>query len=133
MRAYRQLAARADVVIVEGVGRVARAVERTRATRRDLARRLRLPVVLVVGMRLGCLSHALLTAEAIAARGLALAGWIANRIDPRMRAYRGNVEALRARLGAPLLGEVAFVHSSARAASRSIARSQRAASSQRCA
>ena len=70
----------------------------------DLATRLDLPVILVVGLRLGCLNHALLTAEAIAARGLALAGWIANRIDPAMPKWQENVDALRTRLTAPLLG-----------------------------
>ena len=74
----------------------------------DLARELALPVVLVVGMRLGCLNHALLTARAIAAAGLPLAGWIANTIDPLMAVPEENVEALRVRLGAPLLGRLPF-------------------------
>ena len=71
----------------------------------DLAKRLDLPVILVVGLRLGCLNHALLTAQAIRARGLRLAGWIANRIDPAMEAVDENVIALADRLGAPLLAE----------------------------
>ena len=62
----------------------------------DIPRRLRLPVLLVVGMRLGCLNHALLTADAIAARGLTLAGWVANRIDPAMVRADDNVAELRA-------------------------------------
>ena len=70
----------------------------------DLARAVALPVVLVVGLRLGCLNHALLTARAIAASGLALAGWIANAIDPEMSVPDENVETLRTRLAAPLLG-----------------------------
>jgi dethiobiotin synthetase len=65
-----------------------------------------LPIILVVGLRLGCLSHALLTAEAIAARGLTLAGWIANSIDPSMPYAQDNVDALIARLPAPLLGAI---------------------------
>ncbi len=65
-----------------------------------------LPVVLVVGIRLGCLNHALLTARAIAAAGLPFAGWIANAIDPGMQAAEENVEALRKRLAAPLLGRL---------------------------
>ncbi|HSV48281.1 MAG TPA: AAA family ATPase, partial [Ramlibacter sp.] len=69
---------------------------------------LALPVVLVVGLRLGCLSHALLTAEAIAARGLALAGWVANRIDPAMQAQDDNISFLRQRLGAPMLADIAY-------------------------
>ena len=59
---------------------------------------LDLPVVLVVGMRLGCISHALLTAEAIVARGLRLAGWVANHVDPDMRYPDENIEAIRLRL-----------------------------------
>ena len=105
--AYRSLAARAEVVIVEGVGGLLVPLNES-ADSADLACRLRLPVLLVVGMRLGCLSHALLTAAAISARGLEFAGWFANRIDPRMRAYRDNVEALRRRLHAPLLAEIPF-------------------------
>ena len=76
----------------------------------DLALALNLPVVLVVGMRLGCISHALLSAEAIAARGLHLAGWVANRIDPDMGFADENIAAIRSRLmrqyDAPLLGIV---------------------------
>ncbi len=112
VHAYRQLAARADVVIVEGVGGFLVPLNE-RCDSADLARRLNLPVVLVVGMRLGCLSHALLTAAAIAERGLAFAGWFANRVDPVMREYRGNVQALEQRLRAPLLGEIAFRSQSA--------------------
>lgn len=70
----------------------------------DLARAVALPVVLVVGLRLGCLNHSLLTARAIDASGLELAGWIANAIDPRMSVADENVETLRRRLPAPLLG-----------------------------
>ena len=75
---------------------------------RDLARALELPVVLVVGLRLGCLNHALLTAESIERAGLAFAGWIANAIDPRMPAADENVAALAGRLPAPLIGRLPF-------------------------
>jgi len=67
-----------------------------------------LPVVLVVGMHLGCLNHALLTADAIRARGLPLVGWVANRIDPHMAAFSPNLEALQQRMEAPLLGVVEY-------------------------
>lgn len=99
------LAGMADVVVVEGVGgfRVPLGPDRDTA---DLAVRLGLPLILVVGMRLGCLNHALLTAEAIVVRGLELAGWVANRIDPDMAAYNENLSALMARLPAPLLAEL---------------------------
>ena len=74
----------------------------------DLARDLALPVILVVGMRLGCINHALLTAEAIQARGLQLAGWVANQVDPAMLRFEQNLEALTERLPAPLLGVTPF-------------------------
>ena len=70
----------------------------------ELARAVALPVVLVVGLRLGCLNHSLLTARAVEAAGLRLAGWIANAIDPAMSVPDENVETLRSRLPAPLLG-----------------------------
>ena len=72
----------------------------------DLARAFDLPVVLVVGLRLGCLNHALLTAESIAHAGLPLAGWIANLVDPAMAVPDENVAALAERLGAPLIGRL---------------------------
>lgn len=100
---YRQVAQLADAVVVEGVGGFRVPLTDTLDTA-DLAVQFDLPVVLVVGLRLGCLSQALLTAEAVAARGLELAGWVANDVDPGM-AYRAeNVAALTARLPAPLLG-----------------------------
>ena len=104
---YRDLSATADIVIVEGVGGFRVPLNRGEDTA-DLALRLGLPVILVVGIRLGCLNHALLTAHAIRAHGLTLAGWIANRIDPAMAAAGRNVAALAERLPAPLLGDVEF-------------------------
>lgn len=100
---YRQLEARAEAVVVEGVGGFCVPLSDDADTA-DLAQQLALPVVLVVGMRLGCISHALLTAEAIRARGLLLSGWVANLIEPDMPYLADNIEALAARLGAPLLG-----------------------------
>ncbi|MFA5241503.1 MAG: dethiobiotin synthase [Sulfuricella sp.] len=103
--AFMMLAEYAGIVVVEGVGgfRVPLSSHQDGA---DLARKLGLPVVLVVGMRLGCLNHALLTVDAIRAQGLTFAGWVANRIDPEMACFEANLEALRQRLGAPLLGVV---------------------------
>ena len=106
-RCYQQLAARADFVVVEGAGGLLVPLTETE-TGADLAVALALPVVLVVGLRLGCLNHALLTMEAIRARGLTLAGWICNRIDPAMPAEQGNVDYLRARLDAPMLADFRF-------------------------
>jgi len=99
------LRAQADVVVVEGAGgfRVPLADTLDGA---DLAAALALPVVLVVGLRLGCLNHALLTADAIRARGLRLAGWVANRIDPKMPEQDANLAWLAQRLGAPCLADL---------------------------
>jgi dethiobiotin synthetase len=108
-KAYRLLAARADWVVVEGAGGFM--VPFDEAQGMDaIPVRLGLPVVLVVGMRLGCLNHALLTVEAIRARGLVLAGWVANGIDPSMAAFDENLETLKARLGAPCLGVIHWMH-----------------------
>jgi dethiobiotin synthetase len=106
-QAFVQLAAAADVVIVEGAGGFCVPLNARQDTA-DLAQTLGLPVILVVGVRLGCLNHALLTAQAIRTRGLSLAGWVANRIDPLMAVAEENVTALTERLAAPLLGEIEF-------------------------
>jgi dethiobiotin synthetase len=108
--ALARLATAGDFVVVEGVGGFRVPLGEALDTV-DLARALALPVVLVVGLRLGCLNHALLTAQAIDAAGLRLAGWIANAIDPAMAAREENVAALSSRLAAPLLGQ--FAHSAA--------------------
>ena len=104
---FEQLQALADVVLVEGVGGFCVPLGSTCDTA-DLAAALQLPLILVVGMRLGCINHALLTAQAIAARGLALTGWVANRIDPAMSRFAENLAALQARIAAPLLGVVEY-------------------------
>jgi dethiobiotin synthetase len=106
VRRYRQLARQADAVVVEGAGGFQVPLTATQ-TGADLAQALQLPVLLVVGLRLGCLSHALLTAESIRARRLQLAGWIANRIDPAMQAQEENIAYLQARLHAPLWADIA--------------------------
>ncbi|WP_454689414.1 dethiobiotin synthase [Achromobacter aloeverae] len=109
VQCHRDVLPRADVTIVEGVGGFRVPLD-DRLDTGDLARALALPVILVVGMRLGCLSHALLTAEAIGNSGLRLAGWIANTVDPAMRFLPQNVDTLRDRFArdyaAPLLGEI---------------------------
>ncbi len=115
-QALAQLRTLADVVWVEGVGGF-RAPLDERRDAADLAQMLALPVVLVVGMRLGCLNHALLTAEAIERRGLILAGWVANRIDPQMARFETNLETLWDRLKAPLLGVIPYGASPEQAAS----------------
>lgn len=108
LTAYRHLTTLADAVVVEGVGgfRVPLTADFDTA---DLAQQLALPVILVVGLRLGCINHALLTAEAIQARGLHLAGWVANTIDPQMCHAQANVDAIASRLAAPLLGQIPYL------------------------
>ena len=108
LAAQRALLALADVVLVEGAGGW-RVPLNDKETLADLARAMAAPVVLVVGLRLGCLNHALLTAEAIRADGLTLAGWVANSVDPDMLCRNENVESLRKRLHAPLLGVVPWM------------------------
>lgn len=108
---HQALLQRADAVVVEGAGGFMVPLcddDAGSSTGADLAQALQLPVVLVVGMRLGCLNHALLTAEAISARGLTLAGWVANQIDPDMAAQQENLLFLQRRLGAPLLAKVGW-------------------------
>jgi len=105
--AWQRLAARADAIVVEGAGGALVPLG-DGLDMLDIPLRLRLPVVLVVGLRLGCLNHALLSAGALAARGLRLAGWVANRIDPHMARGDENVAALAQRLPAPLLADVGF-------------------------
>lgn len=105
---YRRLAAQAAAVVVEGAGGFCVPLTDT-LTGAELAQALGLPVILVVGLRLGCLSHALLTQEAILVRGLQLAGWVANRIAPAMQAQDDNLATLRARLQAPLLADIPWL------------------------
>jgi dethiobiotin synthetase len=99
------LAKQADFTLIEGAGgwRVPLADQ---ANLSDLAIALKLPVILVVGVRLGCISHALLSAEAIANDGLQLAGWVANIIDPKTSRLEENLATLAERLPAPCLGRV---------------------------
>ncbi|MBI3903731.1 MAG: dethiobiotin synthase [Nitrosomonadales bacterium] len=103
----RELQSQADVVIVEGIGGFKVPLNEKQDSA-ELAQQLELPVILVVGMRLGCLNHALLTADAIAAYGLKLAGWVANVLDADMPALHDNITALEQRLPAPLLGVVGY-------------------------
>lgn len=107
LASFATLASSSDFLVVEGVGGFAVPLDEKLDTV-DLAQALALPVVMVVGMRLGCLNHALLTARAVEAAGLPLAGWIANSIDADMPVRDENIDALRVRLAAPLLGRLPF-------------------------
>jgi len=104
---YQLLQEGRDVVVVEGAGGWFAPLSDT-LFMQDLGLALNLPVILVVGMRLGCINHALLTAQAIAASGLQLAGWVANSVTPELVAYSENLETLRAHLQAPLLLELPY-------------------------
>ena len=110
---YARLAACADAVVVEGIGGWLVPINHNQ-TMADVASALALPVILVVGMRLGCLSHALLTQQAIAASGCRLVAWVANSVDGT--APEGYVEALNDALGAPCLGILPSVPTAAQAA-----------------
>jgi dethiobiotin synthetase len=103
--AYLELATRADVVLVEGAGGFLVPLSGNESMALIPAA-LHLPVVLVVGMRLGCINHALLTVEAIHSRGLRLAGWVANTCGGIMNAYAENLSTLKSMIHAPLLGEI---------------------------
>jgi dethiobiotin synthetase len=111
-RSYQELSARADHVVVEGAGG-ALAPLSDGIDMLDIARALALPVLMVVGVRLGCLNHALLTYLAIRARGLRLVGWIANSIDPAMACQDENVGALERQLSAPRIASIRWGHADA--------------------
>ncbi|HBK46423.1 MAG TPA: dethiobiotin synthase [Xanthomonadaceae bacterium] len=105
VQAFARLRARADTVVVEGVGGWAAPLDAA-LDQADLVRALRLPVVMVVGLRLGCVNHARLTAAAIGADGLQCIGWIANHVDPRMARQEENLAVLRRRLPMPCWGRI---------------------------
>jgi len=102
LAAHARLCAAADCTVVEGAGGW-RVPLGPRTTMSDLARALGLPVLLVVGLRLGCLNHALLTVEAIRRDGVPFAGWVANACDASMEYRARNIEALAQCLEAPPL------------------------------
>ncbi len=97
-----------DLLLIEGAGGW-RVPLNANEYLSDIPKRLQTPVILVVGMRLGCINHSLLSAQAIAADGLPIAGWIANQIDPDMSCYQENLQSIRERLRAPLLGEIPYM------------------------
>jgi dethiobiotin synthetase len=107
VQAFGQLTRTSDLVVVEAAGGWHAPINEAE-TMADVAAALDLPVILVVGLRLGCLNHALLTAQAIEARGLSFAGWIGNHLQPGFGHAAENIETLAARLPAPLLDVVPF-------------------------
>jgi dethiobiotin synthetase len=104
---YRELSSQADEVIVEGAGGFLVPLNEKQDSA-DLVKELCLPVIVVVGMRLGCLNHALLTMRVIADCELDCAGWVANVLDADMPALQQNIDALRERIAAPLLGVIPY-------------------------
>jgi len=102
------LLAQADYLLIEGIGgwRVPFNPQQSAA---DLVRMLNMPVILVVGLKLGCINHALLTVESIRASGVRLAGWIANEVEPGMQDRDRNIETLRTTITAPCLGVVPYM------------------------
>lgn len=109
------LAQHADFTLIEGAGGW-RVPLSDHANLSDLAIALKLPVILVVGVRLGCINHALLSAEAIARDGLQLAGWVANIVDPRTSRLEENLSSLAERLPAPCLGRIPWLKQASAAA-----------------
>ena len=105
LSSYEGMSAKADWIMVEGAGGFLVPINEKQDLG-DLAQSLQIPVILVVGLRLGCINHALLSVAAIAQRGLTLAGWVANTIDADMPYLHENIDTLRARIPAPLLGIV---------------------------
>ncbi len=110
----RQQLATADFCVIEGAGGWQVPLNNSHSMA-DLAVSIGCPVILVVGMRLGCINHTLLTAAAIESAGLKIAGWVANHVDPDMAVATANVTTLKQRLAAPLLGELPWLEQTAAA------------------
>ncbi len=122
-RCYERLSLQSDVMVVEGAGGWLAPIDDTHSFA-DLAVRWNLDVVLVVGLRLGCLNHALLTVDAVQRTGLRLCGWIGNSIDAVFERRAENLATLRARIAAPCLAEFPYAPASdARAAAKDLLQS----------
>jgi dethiobiotin synthetase len=107
INAYQQLTNQVDVLIVEGVGGWRVPINRTQSLK-DLVLAMNAQVILVVGLRLGCINHALLTMEAIIRDGCQFAGWIANSIDPQFSAEE-SISAIAERLPVPLIAQIPYL------------------------
>jgi len=107
---FEAISGTSDLVVVEGVGGWRVPLGRV-ITTEHMAKALDLPVVLVVGIRIGCINHALLTVDAIDRAGLRLAGWIANQVSQDMERTEENIETLQQRIEAPKLGQIPFTES----------------------
>ncbi len=100
--AYQALSQQAEVVVVEGAGGLMVPLNQE-LTLLDMVKALQLPVILVVGMRLGCINHALLTMQVLAAQDVTVTGWVSNQIDPKMSRYQENLKTLQSLIKTPLL------------------------------
>lgn len=107
MASFRHASTLADLVLVEGVGGLYAPLSDT-LSQPDLIRALDIPVILVVGLRLGCLNHALLTVAALKYESCRLAGWVGNLVDPAFQAQTDNIDTLNQRIDAPCLGVLPF-------------------------
>lgn len=105
MQAFGKVQSEAELVVVEGAGGFLIPLN-DQEDLGDIAKKIGFPVVLVVGMKLGCLNHALLTYEAIQARNISIAGWIANALSTEMPLLQENIETLKTRIKAPFLGSI---------------------------
>jgi dethiobiotin synthetase len=105
MAAYEQIHRQAESVVVEGAGGFLVPINATENLS-DLAVKLNLPIIMVVGMRLGCINHALLTEKAISSRQLKLIGWIANTLSSEMPFLQENIQSLQNKMKVPLLGVI---------------------------
>ncbi len=109
-KGYKNLLSKsADLTLVEGAGGWRLPLGQGKYLS-DVVKHYKMPVILVVGMKLGCLNHALLTVEAIKRDGVELVGWIANQIDPEMIYYQQNIETLKELIAAPNLGVVPYIN-----------------------
>jgi dethiobiotin synthetase len=103
LQSFRKIQNQADCVVVEGAGGLLIPLNDQKDLS-DFAEEIHLPVILVVGMKLGCINHALLTYEAIKARNFNMAGWIANTLTSEMPLLQENLQTLKTRIAVPFLG-----------------------------
>ena len=108
MQAYERLCDQSDVIVVEGVGGW-RVPVGARSELAELVKLMRLPVILVIGLRLGCINHALLTAESIQRDGLPLFGWAISELDKEYLLKDETLAMLESELGSPMLAELPYV------------------------
>lgn len=107
LQAYAQIKQQTDVVIVEGAGGLLVPLN-AQYNIADLVKELDIPIILVVGIKLGCINHAQLTAEAIRARGLKLVGWVANQITPGMLHISENIATIQSSIQTPCFAEISW-------------------------